>query len=748
MARQRVRVEGSDAWWVTLIAAIGALGVLVAGPSPTGGAVIDVVLVGAAVAATIWAAASAPWWAGVAACAVAAACAPGWVLAMLGLVGAAGGVAVGLARRAVPWSRAIVAAVALQVLARLDNLEHLGISALVAISVASFLALSGVLRRPRRERRVVGIVLGSLLGVVLIAVIGATIAGTTARHDLEGGADAAQEGVAQLADGDFVGARTSFDRAAVLFDRASSRLSSFWAQPARLLPVVAQHRSAATRLTAAAAAVSAEAARSLAEIDVDAVRVVDGRIDLDAVRALEDPLVRLQGALTDLSGEIEAVDSPWLLDQLTTRLEDLSGDIDRQRLKGDNAIAAVQQAPALLGGEGRRVYFVAFTTPVEARGLGGFMGNWAEVTITDGDIEISGFGRHTDLNQAGDPTTRSLDGPTDFLAQYADFGFRNADGTMRSNIWSDVTMSPHFPSVADVIAQLYPQSGGQELDGVFAMDVYALAGLMQITGPVELPGLDFAVTPENAADFMLSSQYTLFEDVPERVDALEVVALTTVERLLNGDLPSPPQLAELMSPYVDQGRLLGWSRVPAEQALLENVRMDGALPALAGGNGITVTFNNAGNSKIDYYLDGAMSYDVTTSEGGASAVLTLDLTNGAPSAGLPFYVIGNNLDKPLGTSTLYVSVYSAVPFSSATLDGEPIEMESGAEAGWAVASAFVELSSKESARLVVRFEGVPAADGPVAVRVPATVRPLPLTVTVDGTIRGGGPIESAGESRR
>ncbi|MGB7880584.1 MAG: hypothetical protein WBL31_17595, partial [Ilumatobacteraceae bacterium] len=34
----------------------------------------------------------------------------------------------------------------------------------------------------------------------------------------------------------------------------------------------------------------------------------------------------------------------------------------------------------------------AFTTPAETRGLGGFMGNWIELTADDGRIRVSAAG--------------------------------------------------------------------------------------------------------------------------------------------------------------------------------------------------------------------------------------------------------------------------------------------------------------------------------------------------------------------
>ena len=94
------------------------------------------------------------------------------------------------------------------------------------------------------------------------------------------------------------------------------------------------------------------------------------------------------------------------------------------------------------------MYFIAFTTPAKARGLGGFMGNWAEVTMDAGHISVTDFGRTADL---------VVDGDTEH--------------------WVRITSSPHFPDVARLIANGYPAHSGHQVDGVFAMDVYTVAAL-------------------------------------------------------------------------------------------------------------------------------------------------------------------------------------------------------------------------------------------------------------------------------
>ena len=195
----------------------------------------------------------------------------------------------------------------------------------------------------------------------------------------------------------------------------------------------------------------------LDEVDFDDLRVVNGTIDIAAITALQDPLDRLNTALDDLDSTVTSVDNDWLVQPIRSRLSTLSEQIEKQQVEGDRASQAVQLAPDMLGANGKRVYFIAFTTPAEARGLGGFMGNWAEVTIDAGHLSVTGFGRTADL---------AVDGDTEH--------------------WVRITTSPHFPDVATAIADGYPAYSGHQVDGVFAMDVYTIAALMKLTGPIDL----------------------------------------------------------------------------------------------------------------------------------------------------------------------------------------------------------------------------------------------------------------------
>ncbi len=73
-----------------------------------------------------------------------------------------------------------------------------------------------------------------------------------------------------------------------------------------------------------------------------------------------------------------------------------------------------------------------------------------------------------------------LDGPDDYVARYGRFGAGVDGEPVAIDFWSNVTMSPDFPSVTEVIAQLYPASGGSEIDGAIALDVESIARFLEL----------------------------------------------------------------------------------------------------------------------------------------------------------------------------------------------------------------------------------------------------------------------------
>lgn len=694
---------------------------------------IDAVLVVVAVAAVTWTSAWVSWWAPTTVAGVAATVAFSWVPGVAAAVAFVVGGALASVRRSGPVVQSLVTAVALNALIRSELQLFFGASALVGVAAGLVVVVAGLVGVAPSIRRRTSFVVAALLTAVVAIVALFGVSMLAARASLLDGNELARRGLTELAMGEVSSAQGMLEQAAAAFDTADSHASGLLSQPARLVPVLAQHRAAVSRVSSTSANSLGEIAEQLAAIDLGSLRVSQGRIDLDAIDALVGPVERLRSEVDALWSALTDAQDPWLIEPLRNRLTDLAEEVESERDRIDQMAEVLDRAPSMLGADGPRSYLVVFTTPVEARGHGGFVGNYAEVRVDGGRITLEEFGRNTTLNRRGD-RPRVVSGPDDWLGRYGRFGFDSGPGgTVGEVPWLNVTMSPHFPSTGAVMAELYQQSGGRPVDGVFALDVESVAALLRFTGPVRVEERGVDLNADNAVRFLLIEQYRI-DDQADRADVLEVVSREVIDRLLEDSFPGPVALGRTFGPFVEEGRVTGYSVHADEQLLLERLGMTGALPSPTDGDVVAVSLNNSGGSKIDYFLDVAMDYVVTSEDAASSrADLMLSLTNWAPTTGWPEYVIGNLVDRPVGTSRLWVSVHTGRTVVTVELDGEPVGFEVLEEAGLAAIGVIVELPPGATRSLEFEFgsEPLPLSGGArTSVRTPAAARPFSTTVTL------------------
>jgi len=682
--------------------------------SPTGTFVTDAIVLFVAVGAVTWASTSAPWWAIAGYGAAVAAIAFDPIVAVVGVFAFLGGLHIGTMRRDDSEMRAIAGALAVNasLWSQLDG--FFALSAIIGITLGVAVAVVGWMRRPSSTRTAAArVVAGVGIGAV-IAVIGLVLALVDARSDVTAAGASARRGVTQLDSGDYTTAATTFRRSASEFDGGSSSLGGFLAMPARLIPGVAQNLRAARELSDVAATATADAAVALGQVDPSAIALQGGGFDIDAIRAVEEPLTRVRASLLQLDDVSQRVKSPWLLDRLAEELETLDMEIGDNGPRLDNAIEAVRLAPDLLGADGERRYLVLFTSPGESRGAVGFFGNWAELTAVDGRLSLAEFGRTGTLNGAIAANGSDCETcPEEFLTYYGQYGFTTGEGGSVGDVpWSNVTIAAHFPYAAATIASMYPDSGGRPIDGVIAMDPYVLAQLMEYTGPIDVPELDVTVASADAAEFLLVEQYSLAQEKGTRVEALETLGREAITRILTSDLPDPPTLAAAFGPLVEERRLVMWTTEASERGFLDRIGMLGGLPTISsvdGGFGMTVT--NATANKIDSFLERTVDVtERTGSDGGRELVADVTLTNNAPLAGLPPYVIGNPIDLPTGTTRLIVTFFGPAAIRDVTMDGEELAVGTLTEAGWFGYRTVVEIPSSGSVSYQIVF-ALPPVDG-------------------------------------
>lgn len=715
----RPRTSFVDRAAISAVAAAAALGAAFAGAEPAGWPLADALLQ-AAFAALVTVAGSRArrstwlWAAGVATVA-----APTVAAAGVGLVAMVVAVAAQLLDRRKRLEGAIVVGLSVQVLLRLGQVAFFGGSVvLVALALVPVL-VSAYRVAPRRVRRRVHVAAAVFAAFVVVGLASFLASAAMAADRVGDGVLDARAGLTAARDGQDSDAAERLYDAADSFAEADDILDSWWARPGRAVPFVGQQARAVAVATEEGHRLAVLAADTATQVPIEDLDFEDGRIDLDLVVAAQEPLAETAAALEASGERLAEIDTRWVLPPIDRRLGDLRRAVADAAPDAALASDLAEIAPGLLGGEGERRYFVVFTTPAESRGLGGFMGNWGELTAVDGKLTLTESGRADDLNDVARDATPVVspvvDGVHDQAIQdYLDRYHALGDWTAVQ----DVTASPDLPTVASILRQLYPQMGGQPIDGVLVVDPYALAALMRYTGPVEIDGVDQSIDERNAADFLLSEQYELFER-EEREDLLVDTSEAVFERLTTGNLPNPRIVADHLAPLADQGRIGLVSFHDDEQELFERFAIDAHMPGPGGGDAFSLVTSNGGHNKIDVYQERAVRYEVAldpdTGELAASA--TIELTNAVPSLDLPRAVVGSNDQGfPVGTNEVLVSVYTPHRIVGGTVDGEPVGFRSNQELGYSVFATLVRIPAGETVVVEMDFEGRVAPSSEYALR--------------------------------
>lgn len=526
------------------------------------------------------------------------------------------------------------------------------------------------------------------------AAVAAGVALLNAEPSLREGAEAAEAGLSAARSGDRAGAERHLAGAQAAFRSASDDLGEWYARAALAVPLVGPHVRAARALATAGAATAASA-RAVAGADVAGLRVQGAGVDLDRVARLQPPLDALAASLEREHARVAAARSRWLVEPIAGAVEQAEGRLASARDTAGRAAGAAHLATTMLGGNGTRRYFLAVQNPAEARASGGIIGNFGVLVAEQGRLRLERFGRDGDLNAAAVASGAALGGPAEYTRRYGRFA--------PERVWQNITMSPHFPSVAEVIEDLFPRQGGEVVDGVLSVDPAGLAALLRLTGPVAVPGWPEPLSAANAVQVLLHEHYLRFES-QERVHFLGDTTEAVWSRLAGGDLPPMPEVAKALSPAVAGKHIVLHSAHRDEQRLLERLGAGGALPT-AGGDSLGLVTQNAGANKVDWFLRRSLSYDARFDPrtGDVSATATVRLENRSPSSGLPAYVLGGPGAGafPPGTNRVYLSIYTPLRARSATAGGQPLALEAGREQGRNVYSAYVTVPPGES--LTLRF---------------------------------------------
>lgn len=548
--------------------------------------------------------------------------------------------------RFAPGLGALVGLFITQAVLRLPNIRFVPSASIFAALAVAPLVYGGWRSLARPERRRIRRSAGLVVAFCFMGALGVGLSGLVARGPVESGIDRANRGIEAMQAADQPEAVRLLGRAEVDFGSAHDRLSGWTTWPGRWVPVVAQHARALETAAAQGEVLARVAGRTVTVADVDKIRGSNGAIDLEVVAAVDAELAVANAALREAYNGLREIRTPWLLPLLDSRLAEVDDELASTLEDIDLAHNATSLLPGFLGGQGPRTYLVLFAQPSEAREFGGFVGAYALLGAEGGRIELLESGSTED----------GLTGP----AEFTDPGSfpLNYLGNLPDQYPQNLTAIADLETIATAAADLLPQWRSDpnfRLDGVIALDPYAMAAMMELTGPVRVPGPG-RVDSNRVVDFLLRDQYLELNEAGRdvRQDALQDLAKATFEQLLNMELPGPERLGALFGPLVRADRLSVYSFDPDENAFFARVFMDANMPQVgASVEMLGVYTQTTVASKLDGYSRQDLHYivDFDPETGASRGRLEVALSNGA-TPDLPRYVLGLAERESLGSGPL------------------------------------------------------------------------------------------------
>jgi hypothetical protein len=645
------------------------------------------------------------------------------------------GVIVGV-KEQTPVEAALLGAFAIQALLRGPSYGFLGLPTIVGALVLTPVAISAWRAAEPRLRRKVALGGSIAAASVALATIGAGAAALLARADLVAAADHAEGGLDLVRAGQPETATALFATSSDEFATANSLLSGPLTWVGRYVPVVGQHVDALDTASDAGERLATTAATTTSNANYRSIAPSGGVVDLAQLESLRAPVAATIPVIDDTIAALDAVESPWIVRPVTRELDRLS---DELRDTGDTARLAatgLEVAPWLLGVDGPRRYLLAFGTPAESRNGGGLLGAYAILSADKGRLAVESTGAMQDLTAPeGLEAPYAFEPPPDWELRYGDY---HVDTFVLNS-----AASPDWPTDADVLGQIFPQTpAGTPIDGAVYADPAALAGLLALTGPVEVPGIPVVLDARNAEEYLLQGQYVAFGDEHDLVDArhesLGTAAQATFEALTTRPLPQLGTMIDVLGPLVAGGHLRISVVDPAAEAFFDDVGLSGRWTVRAGADVLSVRSADRLANKIDSFLHRDIDVEtiVDPTTGVLRSTVSVTLRNDSPPGGLPHYMIGNTDGYPTGTNLHLLALYTPHQLARSTLAGTPIGVQRQRQFDLHVYSFLVELPPESSRTLVIELQGMVAPGAPYLLDVlpQATANPDTLTLTVgDGS---------------
>lgn len=572
----------------------------------------------------------------------------------------------------------------------------LGSSLIVGLAAVLPIFFSAYKISRTKPKRFVRFALLAVVGLMALGTVTAAVGGLLSRNDLEEAITLTDSAIGATKSGDARSSVAYLTDAQGRFDQINARMTAPWMLFSKFVPVVSQNVEAVAVASFAGVELSEAAKISANDVDYDLLVANGGGINLEAFEGFEEPVFNAALALDESADSLATLDSAWYVGLLESKLDEFEGEVLKLRRETGLAALAVRDAPAILGADEDRRYLVLLGNPAELRDVGGHIGNWAEVIVSDGQMNLVQVGVPLDLaNPDYESELVGSDYPESLLALLPARYPQNWGGSI------------DFPTDARLSAELYEEKTGKAVDGVLYADTFVFAAMLEVTGPISAPGLEKQITADNAADFLGNGQYSDYPDANSANAGVTQLVQSVFSKWTETTLPGPQRLGEIFGPLLEQSRIRFVSMHSEDGPLLSLMGLDIDVPVLYDSDLIAVINRNANPSKIDYYLERDTYYDVEwdSETGGVTAMVEVMLTNNAPAESFPVEVFQNSKGQPPGTNVTDLALVTPFELTSITQGGQALSLNPRSEGDMWRYTTRLNLAPGEKTSVVFELQG-------------------------------------------
>lgn len=524
-------------------------------------------------------------------------------------------------------------------------------------------------RRPsRRHHRHTAVIVLVIVLVVLLAVGSAGLALFASVSSVSGNASSLSSSVnameVAMAMGDADSAQSDANDAAATAQSMHQETQGVLWDVASVLPVIGQDVRNVRGITEAADTLASGALVPLAQASGSfslSTLLQDGSINVSAVQQLADALSTVTPATQQAAQTLDALQD-GSLSEVNEQLDNVRSQVDSINSLASGLSKVGSNLSTLLGANGQtKNYLIMALNNAEIRPAGGFVGSVGVLSITDGAFTMGDF----DTSYYWATSTVTLTpGQIALEGQYEPY-------IKADTYFGNSSIDPNFPGTAQIALEHYQASAPNPvtLDGIVGVDPVFLQALLGLTDGITASD-GTRIDGTNAAQELLNGVYLRYPDDADQQDAyLSDVASKCFDAILGGlRSVSITDLTQVLSNGVDDHHLQIWF---ADDTLETNVAQalgaDGALETDPASPQLGVYLNNAGGTKMDWYLsrDTTLGTATTNADGSQSYAATTTIGNHVTAdeaASLPTYIAGDGaMIVPVSQGEFATIVYLYAP---------------------------------------------------------------------------------------